>query len=92
MELEEGEIVISDSESDQEHHESSVGRRKGIGRPTRASKCNSAMLRPTCRTNYSREKSLKIKVAGSRPTRRNYSNMTSSTKTNAVQQRDWRGE
>lgn len=91
MDLEEGEIVISDSESDQEHHESSVGRRKSIGRPIRASKCNSAMLRPTCRPN-SREESLKIKVAGSRPTRRNYSNTTSSTKISPVQQRDWRGE
>lgn len=87
MELEEGEIVISDSESDQEHHESTVGRREVIDRPIKASKCR---LRPTCRPNYSREKSPKIRVAAS--TRRNYPNMRSSTKISAVQQRDWRGK
>lgn len=92
MELEEGEIVISDSESDQEHHESPVGRREVIDRPIKDSKRRptSARLRPTCRPNYSREKSLKIRVAAS--TRRNYPNMRSSTKISAVQQRDWRGK
>lgn len=88
MELEEGEIVISDSESDQKHHESQVGRREVIDRPIKASKCRPTSA--TCRPNYCREKSLKIRVAAS--TRRNYPNMRSSTKISAVQLRDWRGK
>lgn len=89
MELEEGEILISDSESDQEHHESTLGTRERI-RQMKASKCISARLRPTCPPNYSRNKSLKIRVAAS--TRLNHTNVARSSKTISVQQRDWRGK